>query len=471
MDIIISKMLNLYCIKGCVLSKKTKIEKKQTKMLMHAQKIKHKKQNSLIEKSMLSNWFKLDNAAMVYPSVIDDGWTSVFRFSIILKESVQPQILQKAIVDVVPRFPSFNVSLRKGIFWYYFDNLGTIPKLEKETKFPCSTFDIRSVKKHLVRFLYNGNKVSLECFHSVADGRAALLFLNSVVHRYFILQGKTVTGFDGCLNHLDIPKIEEVVDSFGENRNNDPKANHKEQKAYKMKGTDEERGIINTIDATMSVKNLKEVAKSHDCNLYTLLMSVLSLVLSREYKNEKLPVKISVPIDLRKFFNSETLRNFSGYINVPVETKGRVYTLEEIIQIYKEHLSTITKENMQRFINGNVSIQRNFFIKTIPLFIKNFVINIAYKSLGENYQTIAASNIGVVKTPPEFYDYIDRYMVNLGRTKYNKKSIGLISFGDKLVMTFSSCIKENKVEREFFKILSSLGVEVFIESNRRDIYG
>lgn len=452
---------------------KTKEQKRQEKILLKAQKIKRKRQTSLVSASSgVSNWFKLDNAAMVYPSVIEDGWTSVFRFSAVLKEPVNPVVLQRAINDTASRFPTFNVMLRKGIFWYYFDQSEKAPVLEEEKKFPCSTFNIRSVKQLLVRLLYHGNKISVECFHSVTDGRSALLYLNSILHRYFVLLGKKVSDYTGCLNHLDIPRPEEITDSFMENYTKDKKASHKEkEKAFKMKETDEENGVINTIDATMSVAKLKEVSKKYNCTIYVFLMAALSKVLSDKYKDEKKPIKISVPIDLRRFFPSETLRNFSGYINVPIETQGKTYTIEELVNIFKDQISTITKERMQEFINGNIGIQKNFFIKITPLFIKNFIINIGYKLWGENYQTIAASNIGVVSAPPEFADYIDKYMVNLGRTKYNKISVGLISFGDKLVFTFSSCIKETDIQRDFFRILASHGIDVLIESNRRDIYG
>ena len=93
-----------------------------------------------------------------------------------------------------------------------------------------------------------------------------------------------------------------------------------------------------------------------------------------------------------------------------------------------------------------------------------------FKAWGETYQTLAVSNVGVNRVPEEFSKYVERFEVNLGRPKYNAKSVGLVAYGDKLVCTFSSKIKENTTERDFFTSLAQRGVELTIETNRRDLY-
>ena len=115
-------------------------------------------------------------------------------------------------------------------------------------------------------------------------------------------------------------------------------------------------------------------------------------------------------------------------------------------------------------------MRQNCFIKIVPLFIKNLVIKLCFRLWGENYQTLAVSNVGVNVVPEEFANYVERFEFNLGRPKYNAKSIGIVAFGDKLVCTFSSKIKENITEKDFFTGLSSRGVDITIETNRRDLY-
>ena len=51
------------------------------------------------------DWLKLDNAAKVFPGQNTKQWSNVIRYSINLTVEVNPQILEKALKDILPRFP------------------------------------------------------------------------------------------------------------------------------------------------------------------------------------------------------------------------------------------------------------------------------------------------------------------------------------------------------------------------------
>lgn len=454
-------------------AKQKKIESKAEAKRIKKASNKNKKQEryrARIQKAQHAEWFKLDNAAIIYPSIKEENWTFVYRISATLTEPVNPTLLQKAVDDTIPRFPTFNVGLKQGIFWNYFEEKTTFPKVKKETKFPCHNLDIFNSKEHMVRVLYYNNRLSIECFHGIADGRSALKFFNSLLRRYFILEGTEIDDLTGCLNTLDKPRKEEAEDAFAVHCTKGKKSPHGEEKAFRLGGTEEEFGVVNATMGTMSVSQVKEVAKTHNASLTEFLVANLAYCIWKRNKRHKRPIKISVPIDLRGYFETETLRNFSGYINVAIPRKDGEYTLQEIIEIVKTELKRVDKDYLTAFINSNVSMQKNFFIKIVPLFLKNFFIRMFFKAWGEAYQTINFSNLGKVNTPPEFENKIEKYSVNLGRPKYNVKTVGAISYKDKMVMTFSSKVKESDLEQTFFSNLSSLGVDVLIESNRRDIY-
>lgn len=431
------------------------------------QRILHR--NKKEEWGRLNNWLTLDNAGIIYPSIREENWDFVYRISTLLKEPVDSTILQRAVSDITPRFPSFFVKLKEGFFWTYLEEYRKPLIVEEESEFPCSKFKKGSAN-HLIRVLYYKNRISLECFHALADGRSSLKLLNSLIKHYMELKGFEFTSDIGCLNYLDKPRLEELEDSFQDYVDDSEKLEHKEVAAYPIKGTAEDFGVVNSTTAEMSVSQLKEIAKTYDCKMFELILASLAYAIWKKAKKDsKQPIKISVPIDLRQFFESESLRNFSGYLNVEIPIKKQ-YELTEIIAIVKQEMGKIDKPRMQGFINSNVAIKNNFFIKIIPLFLKNFFINMFFKVWGERYQTIAVSNLGLNKVPEEFNEMVDRFEVNLGRPKYNTKSMGLISYGDKLVCTISSKIKENFTEKDFIKTLSNIGVDILVESNRRDLY-
>ncbi|MCR5553661.1 MAG: hypothetical protein K6F08_02850 [bacterium] len=438
-------------------------EKNKTK------KQKKSKEDSRFFGSKMFDWLKLDNAATIYPSSKNEHWTFVYRISAIMKKEVDPVILQKSVDEIMPRFPSFFVCLKKGFFWHYFEQNNRRLEVEEEKNFPCSYMNINDPNKHLIRVIYSKYRISLEVFHAVSDGHGSLILFNCLMARYLENIGKKIGQNNLVLNYNDVPTAEELEDSFLANATNQKGKGHREASAYNIAGTVEDEGIVNTTIATMSVNQVKEVAKKYNAKLTSFLASVFGYEILKRRKNSKKPVKISIPIDMRKEFNSSTLRNFSSYINIPLSDEKD--SLAEVIDKIKCGLEGVDREFLQKNINSNVNLQKNLFIKLIPLPIKNLALSTSFNLLGENLQTFAFSNLGKVQVPDEFYDEIERYEVNLGRSKHNAISVGLISFGDILTITISSKLCENTTERDVLRKLSEFGIDIKVESNRRDRYG
>ena len=68
-------------------------------------------------------WMRLDNAAKIYPAARRNNWSNVYRLSFTLKEEVDPAVLQRALDVTVKRFPSIAARLRRGLFWYYLEQV------------------------------------------------------------------------------------------------------------------------------------------------------------------------------------------------------------------------------------------------------------------------------------------------------------------------------------------------------------
>ena len=73
------------------------------------------------EKKQHKTWYKLDLSANVYPTLQRRNFSNVFRLSVVLKEEIDPDTLQRAVDLTLPRFPAFKVALHKGIFWRYLE--------------------------------------------------------------------------------------------------------------------------------------------------------------------------------------------------------------------------------------------------------------------------------------------------------------------------------------------------------------
>ncbi len=425
--------------------------------------------NAMFEK----DWFRLDNAAKIYPAARNSRWNAVFRMSVVMRQPVDPELLQRALEDILDRFPSFQVTLKKGFFWYYFQYVNKRPKVAEEKNYPCQMMRING-RDYMFRVLYYSHRISLEVFHAITDGTGALAFLKTLVLRYCELCGAQVADYGDILHYEDDPTPEEIEDSFSRyvdmSKGVQPRG---ESVAYQVGGQRENIGVLNVTQGSMSLEQLHAAAKTYHCTINTYLASVLAYVLLRRQQYEspgkkKKSIKVQVPINLRKTFPSVTLRNFAGYYNADIAPVEQ--TFEQICQeLGRQIKENISPEYCQKFINSNVSLEQNLIIRLAPRFLKTFVMNLSFYAVGEKLVTCGFSNIGNVTMPPELSAYIDRFEFVLGPQKYVNRAMTCASYDGKTVVTITRTIKDSTLERDFFRMLHSHGIEVTINSNGREV--
>ena len=411
-----------------------------------------------------AGWLKIDNAGLIYPSASNEKWNNVFRVSAYLKKDVDPQVLQQALNIVILRFPSFDVAVRRGFFWYYFQSLNEFPKVEEETLYPCRKMELNA-KKHLFRVLYFKNKISFETFHSLTDGNGAINFLNSLLCCYFNLQNENVNEKELEFSYKDKPSIDDIEDSFKRYADHSGTIKRQSRKAYQIYGTPEPNGKLNVITAVTSAKKLHDIAKEHNATITQFLVSCYAKAIL-EYKlrtiQKKKPVVISVPINLRKYFGSKTLRNFSSWIDICFDKPA---SIDDMILQTKEQMQVLSKEYLQKNININVGAERNIFVRLLPLPFKKLALQVAHRLFGEGSYTTVLTNLGKVSAPKGFENLIERYDCLLCKSMLNALNMAIVSFGDKFSITLTGAIKEHNIEKDFVKILRNYGLEFEIYTN------
>ena len=188
----------------------------------------------------------------------------------------------------------------------------------------------------------------------------------------------------------------------------------------------------------------------------------------RENKKNKKPLKVSVPINLRNYYDTKTLRNFSTYVNIGLETKYGHYSFDEILNIVKNSMSLmITEKRLNAKFSGNVKMARNYFVRLIPMFIKKHILSFSEYLMGDRYCSTTFSNLGNIEIPYDMSKYIKDLGFIIGRSRKKPGSVSCISCKGNLYISFSRKIKEAEFERLFFTKLVEMGIGVEIESNMR----
>ena len=243
------------------------------------------------------------------------------------------------------------------------------------------------------------------------------------------------------------------------------------EKTYRVRGTKEPFYTFNVIDGIMSVSEIMAVAKKYNASITEYLNSVLLYALLKKQQTEfhlKLkPVRIAMPVNLRRFFPSKTLRNFITMVYPGIDPRLGDYTFEEIInQVHHYMRYYINEKFLRGDITTNANTQRNPFIRIVPLFIKDFVVRQFYTRVQDRYSSAGLTNMGAIRVPENMKPYIERFDIYMGQPFSSRTNCAIISFEDILTVNFASSIVESDVERFFFKKLVEDGIHVTIESNR-----
>ena len=419
-------------------------------------------------------WSRLDNAALIFPAAKRRGWHNIFRLSATLSEPVDPFVMQSALEVTVRRFPLISSRLRSGVFWYYLEQTDA-PELLRDGPQPIMKRPFGAVRQCAIRVLYYKNRIAVEFFHAVTDGNGGLIFLKTLVAEYLSQKyGAEIPNTKGVEDRLSSPTPEELEDSFADNAGA-VGLKRPSEKVFRLKGTKEKDGFLNLTCGIMSADEL--LLRCHEKGVtltaYLAAVMVCSLINIQRKKVRRLvkrrPVKVQIPVDLRRLFDSTTLRNFAMVVSVGVDPRMGDYSFDEILGIISRQLELyVTKKNMQAVFTTNVNSERVFLIKLVPLFIKNIVMKAIFDRVGEAQGTITMSNIGKIELPEEMTEYVDGFDFIIGPQARSPHNCAVCTYNGELRINFIRRSEDPELEREFFGTLVRLGHRVAIESNQRD---
>lgn len=415
------------------------------------------------KKSKLT-WRRLDNSAKIFPMSTGKRYSTVFRLSVLLKEEIQPQILEKAVNETLEKYQFFKVRMKSGFFWYYLEYNTKAPIIEEERNYPCKYIDPKTNNGYLFKVTYFKNKINIDIFHALTDGNSGTTFFREIVYTYLELIHKDELK----LENRQIRKLEyNSEDSYIKNYDKKAKSNASGKTAYELKGKKIKLGAISVIHEIIDLEQLKEESKKYDATITQYLTAVLLYVIyNQNYikHHGKKPIKICIPVNLKKYFASNTMSNFFSYITLVAQMK-ELDSFEKIIEFVKEEFEIrLTEEEIVKTMSTNVKIGNNFFIRTVPLILKNILVRISYIII-RKYTTITYSNIGRIGIIGDYKKYIDYFLMLIAPEPVEKIKCSSCSFENKMVFTFTSILDDNKIEKEFYKFLIDKNIKVSIESN------
>lgn len=419
-------------------------------------------------------WMKLDNAAKIYPAAKRRNWNNFFRISATLTEPVDVAVLRSALDVTARRFPSIAVRLRRGMFWYYLEQIPHSPAIQEEKSCPLAHVPFHEVRQCAFRVLVYHNRFAVEFFHALTDGTGGLTFFKTLLAEYLSQKyGLTIPAGDGVLGRLEEPDAEELEDSFLRYAGN-IKASRKEATAWHLTGTPEKDGFKDLVTLMIPAPALKECAKAHGVTVTELLCAAMMQAIC-QLQAEKVPqrrlrkpVKVLLPVNLRSLFPSKTLRNFASYITPEVDPRMGDYTFDEICAAVHHRMGLENNpQTMRAKFAANVASEQSPLLRVMPLFIKNLAMKAVFDTVGECKSCLCLSNLGVVRLPEVMAPYVARMDFIIGVQAKAPHNCGVLTWNDTVYINCIRSIREPELELHFYRVLHQLGLPVKVESNQR----
>ena len=411
-------------------------------------------------------WYKVDNVAKVFLASANDRDTRTFRMTCTLKEDIDPEILQKALNHAIQERPQFQVTILKGVFWHYMEHTDDIPVVEQEHGRPCPMLiGPDSFGKVHYRVSYFNNRINLELSHAIADGNGALEYLNLIVEYYLKLRYPEKYTKLSMTEGASEANLSE--DSFSKFFTKDKDAIPKMKqppKAYRIVGTKLNYNQTHFMEVHMPVKDVLAKAKAMNVTLTSYIGSLLMLSVYKDMPSifRAQPIAVSMPVNLRNYYPSNTSRNFFNSVIVRHTFKGDE-TVETLSAKYQENLKAqLTPEAVEERMLNYEKMERLLFIRMVPLFIKNPIINAVNKRVDKEV-TLVLSNLGKIKVPEEVQDDIESYSAFCSTEKL---FVVLDTYKDTLIMGISSAYRNTEVLRTFLKNFSEEGISVTVYANK-----
>lgn len=420
----------------------------------------------------MANWYKLDNAAKIFPAIYKRTDTNSFRISAVFNEAIDESLLKEALKKALTRFPTFCVRIKRGFFWYYFDHNYHKPIIKRENCLVNDSVRLRKNNGFMFSLSYYEKRLTIEIFHALTDGTGGLEFFKCICYYYLNLKGVSINNAGEIINNDIERSVLEGEDSFNINYDKKKLKKDKEEKAYHLTGTLYDDNWCGLIHGILDVNELKQVAKKYNATItqYTVGLILYSIYVNYySIKKSKRKVRVFIPVNARKYFSSVSMRNFALFLRTNVDySKG--FSLEDCIGYVKDdYEKQLSKEALEAKIAGNVGFEKHMYVRILPLFIKKIGMKIGFKILGSDANTITFSNLGVCKLPADMEKYIDQFEFSVSAVNKTPINVAAISYKDKFVISFITKIVEKDLIKTIFKKMVDDGLKVIVEANDLEV--
>ena len=276
-----------------------------------------------------------------------------------------------------------------------------MPAAQPETKAPCAPLYTPERRNRLIyRVTYFGARINLEMFHAITDGNGGLLYLKSIVRNYLALR------HPGELDSVPSPNSASAGDLAQDSFRNfyggtRRRKAEKKTKVYRLHGFlpyDQ----LQFFEGHLSARQVLDRSHALGVSMTSYLGACFMLAIYHDMPalERSKPISISLPVNLRNYYPSETARNFFNSVYV-THTLTEADTLETVAPVFDAKLKEVLRpENIRAQMDEYEKLEHVPAIRPVPLFLKNATVKL-FTKLEDRHVTAVVSNMGRITIPAE----------------------------------------------------------------------
>lgn len=282
--------------------------------------------------------------------------TGLPLFSFRLKDDIDVNILKEAVCDALKLHPLYKSKLvfENGLYHYAFNELEPIIF---HTKWSDKIeYGVASNNFYPWLVMYDKDEIHFTAAHSLSDGGGASRFMKSFLILYLKKRGVTFP------ENIDIT-IEDAERTFELSSEKHIDPNNKALSVPKEKEVldtptelyETDISKVSEYNVTVDVADIKAAASASETTSFAVLASMLAIAYEKMLAVNEGVIKVEVPFDLRRFWNSVTDHNFvnmAGLYYDVAKLKGKNIELVETafrsqLDIYMDKTNQVERFNTE----------------------------------------------------------------------------------------------------------------------------
>ena len=405
-----------------------------------------------------NNWYKVDNVAKVFLATVSKRDTKTLRVSCTLKEKIDRELLQEAVLSAIQDRPQVQMRIRRGLFWHYMEETDILPEVQEESGRVCPPLYAPAKTMLHYRVTYFGCRINLDMFHAISDGTGALEFLIIVLD---YLKLRYPKEFDDVTIHSGASADDLSQDSykqFFENMNLSGSASFR--KAFHPGSIKLPYNQLQFFEIHMPTGQILPMAKELNVSLTSYIGARWMIAIQNMMPPRKrnMPVTVTLPVNLRNYYPSYTSRNFFNNVSV-THVFDREISLDELASEFDASLKNqLTEENIRKQMDSFETMEYVAPVRPVPLFIKQLVVKHG-KKLADRKVSMVLSNLGVLSPPEAVGSKIDNYSTFCSSEHLFST---MSAFGETLTLGVSSPYQNTDAIKNFVRSLTKEGVDISV---------